>query len=87
MDEHADTISDSSKQVDASNKPITETIEKENTPFRKSAHFAEVTIMTHKNASKGQEKKRRKFARLMFHLTEIRNVRLRNALDVDLKIT
>ena len=24
-DEHADTISDSSKQVDASNKPITET--------------------------------------------------------------
>ena len=29
----------------------------------------------------------RKLARLMFHLTEIWNVRLGNALDLDLKIT
>ena len=39
------------------------------------------------NVSKGLERKRRKLARLMFHLTEIRNIRLGNALDVDLKIT
>ena len=39
------------------------------------------------NASKGQERKRRKLTRLMFHLTEIGNVRLGNALDMDLKIT
>ena len=37
--------------------------------------------------SKGLERKRRKLARLMFHLTEIRNVRLGKDLDVDLKIT
>ena len=62
-------------------------IVKEQFIFRQSAHFVEVTIMLRKNASKGQERKRRKLAQLMFHLTEIRNVRLGNALDVDLKIT
>ena len=36
---------------------------------------------------KGLERKRRNLARLMFHLTEIRNVRLGNALDVNLMIT
>ena len=37
--------------------------------------------------SKRLDRKRRKLARLMFHLTGIRNARLGNALDVDLKIT
>ena len=42
--------------------------------FRQSAHFVEVIIILRKNVSKGLERKRRKLARLMFHLTEIRNV-------------
>ena len=37
--------------------------------------------------SKGLDKKRIKLARLLFHLTKIRNVRLGNAIDVDLKTT
>ena len=40
-----------------------------------------------KNVSKILDRKRRKLARLMFHLTEIRNVRLGNYLDVYLNIT
>ena len=60
---------------------------REHTLFRQSAHFVEVIIIVRKNVSKGLERKRRKLARLMFHLTEIRNVRLGNDLDVDLKIT
>ena len=42
-------------------------------------HYAE-------NVSKGLVTKRKKLARFMFRLTGIRNVRLGNALDVDLKI-
>ena len=59
----------------------------EHTLFRLSAHFVEVIIILRKNVSKGLERKKRKLARLMFHLAGIRNVRLGNALDVDLKIT
>ena len=62
-------------------------IVREHTLFRKSARSVEVIIILRKNVSKGLERKRRKLARLMFHLTEIRNVRLGNALDVDLNIT
>ena len=62
-------------------------IVREHTLFRQSAHFVDVIIILWDLFSKGLERKRRKLARLMFHLTEIRNVRLRNALDVDLKIT
>ena len=62
-------------------------IMREHTLFSKSAHFVEVIIILRKNASKGLERKRRKLARLMFHLTEIRNVRLGTALDVDLRFT
>ena len=39
------------------------------------------------NVSKGLYRKRRNLARLMFHQTVIWNVRLRNAVDVYLKIT
>ena len=39
-----------------------------------------------KNVSKGLERKRRNLTRLMFHLTEIRNVRIRNALNVNMNI-
>ena len=45
-----------------------------------------ITILQ-KNVSIGLKNKRRNLAQLMFHLTKIRNVRLGNALDVDLKIT
>ena len=38
------------------------------------------------NISKRLERKRRKLARLVLHLTKIRIVQLRNALDADLKI-
>ena len=55
--------------------------------FRQSAHFVEAIIILRENISKGLDRKRRKLARLMFHITEIRNVRLKNALDVDLNIT
>ena len=54
---------------------------------RQSAHFVEVRIILRKNVSKGLDRKSRKLARLVFHLTEIQNVRLGNAIDVDLKIT
>ena len=39
------------------------------------------------NASKGRERKRRRLAWLMFHPIEIQNIRLGNALDVDMNIT
>ena len=60
---------------------------REHTLFRQSEHFVEVIIILRKNISKGLERKRRNLARLMFHLTGIWNIRLGNALDVDLKIT
>ena len=55
--------------------------------FIQNAHFVEVTIILRKNASKGEGKKRRNLAQLMFHPTDIWNACLRNALDVYLKIT
>ena len=61
-------------------------IVKEHMIFRKSAHFVEVLITLQKNASKGEERKRKNLARLMFQKIVKRNVRLGNALDVDLKI-
>ena len=61
-------------------------IAKKHIMFRKSAHFVEVTIILQKNASKDKKKKRIKIARLIFYITEIRNVRLVNDLDVDLNI-
>ena len=60
---------------------------KEHMLFRQSAHFVEVIIILRKNVSKVLERKRGKLARLMFHITGIRNVRLGNDLDMDLKIT
>ena len=44
-----------------------------------------ITILPEKN-SKGSDRKRKNLARLVFHLTEIQNVRLGNVIDVDLKI-
>ena len=38
------------------------------------------------NVSNGSDRKRKKLARLVFHLTGIRNVRIGNVMDVDLKI-
>ena len=55
--------------------------------LRQSAHFVQVIIILRKNVLKGLDRKREKLARLMFHLKEIWNVHLGNALDVDLKIT
>ena len=55
--------------------------------FRKYALFVKVLTILQKNVSKGLDRKKKKLARLMFHLTEIWNVRLRNDLDVDLNIT
>ena len=60
---------------------------KEQTLLRKSALFVEVLITLQKNVSKGLERKRRKLARLMFWTIDKRNIRLGNALDVDLNIT
>ena len=62
-------------------------IVREHILFIQSAHFEEVIIIMRKNVSKGLERKRRKLAQLMVCLTEIRNDRLGNALDVDLDIT
>ena len=62
-------------------------IVKDHMLFRKSAHFVEVIITLQKNVSKGQERKRKKLARLMFDTIDKWNVRLGNSLDVDLKIT
>ena len=62
-------------------------ITREHTLSRQSAHFLEVIIILRKNVSKGLDRKRRKLARLIFHITGICNVRLGNALDVDLNIT
>ena len=53
--------------------------------FNQSEHFVEVIIILRKNVSKGSDRKRKKLARLVFHLTEIRNVRLGNVIGVDLK--
>ena len=39
------------------------------------------------NVSKISDRKRKKLARLVFHLTEIQNVCLGNPIDVDMKIT
>ena len=55
--------------------------------FKKSAHFVEVLLTIQNNVSKGQERKIKKLAQLMFHPIDKWNVRLRNGLDVDLKIT
>ena len=54
---------------------------------RQSAHFVDLKTILRKKGLKGSDRKNKKLARLVFHLTEIRNVRLRNAIDVDLKIT
>ena len=62
-------------------------IMRERTMFRQSAHFVEIIIIMRKNNSIVLDRKRRKLARLMLHRTVIQNVRLGNALDVDLKIT
>ena len=52
-----------------------------------SAHFVELITILWKKNSKGLDRKRRKLARLVIRLTDIRNVRLVNAIDVDLDIT
>ena len=57
-----------------------------NTLSRQSAHFVDLITIMSKNVSKVSDRKRRKLARLVFHLTGIRNVRLVNIMDVDLKI-
>ena len=55
--------------------------EKEHTLSRQSANFVDLITILRKDVLKGLDRKRRKLARLMFHLTDIRNVRLGNALD------
>ena len=52
----------------------------------KIAHFVDVQITFQKNVLKGYERKRKKLVRLMFRTIDKQNVRLKNALDVDLKI-
>ena len=49
---------------------------------RQSAQFVDLITILRKNVSKGSDRRRKKLARLVFHLTEIRNVRLGNAIDV-----
>ena len=56
------------------------------TMSRQSVNFVDLITILRENVSKGLDKKRRKLAWFVFHLTEIRNV-LVNAIDVDLKIT
>ena len=53
---------------------------------RQKAYFVDLITILRKNVSKLLERKRKNLARLVFRLTEIRNVRLVNAIDVDLKI-
>ena len=55
--------------------------------FQKKCSFCGLNNHSAEKISKGLYRKRRKLARLMFHRTGIRNVRLVNALDVDLNIT
>ena len=55
--------------------------------FRQIAHFVEVLLTLQKNVSKEQESKRKKLVRLMFQTIHEGNIRLGNALDVDLRIT
>ena len=62
-------------------------IMREHTLYRQSENVVDLIIIPRKNVSKGLDRKGRKLARLMFHLTGIWNVRLGNALYVDLKIT
>ena len=54
---------------------------------QKKCTFCGGTNHSAENASKEQERKRKNLARLMFRTIDERNVRLVNALDVDLKIT
>ena len=62
-------------------------IVKELTLSRQSPHFVDLITILKKKVSKRSDRKRKKLAWLVFHPTEIRNVRLVNAMDVDLKIT
>ena len=55
--------------------------------FKQSAHVVEALINIQSNASKEKEREKKKLVRLMFHPIDKWNVRLGNALDVDLKIT
>ena len=55
--------------------------------FKQSAYFVEVLISLHNNVSKGLERKGKKLTRLMLHPIDKWNVRLGNALDMDLNIT
>ena len=59
---------------------------KKQTLPRQSAHIVDFLTILWKNVSKGSERKRRKLARLVLHLTKIRIVQHGNALDADLKI-
>ena len=62
-------------------------IVKEHMLLNESAHFCGVIITLRKNVSNGEESKSKKLARLMLHSIDKWNVRLGNALDVDLNIT
>ena len=53
----------------------------------KKCTFVDLITILRKNASKELDRKMGKLAQLVFYLTEIWDVRLGNALDVDLKIT
>ena len=60
---------------------------REHNLFRQGAHFLDLITIQRKNVSKRSDRKGKKIARLVFHLTEIRNVRLGNVIYADLKIT
>ena len=53
---------------------------------RQSAHIVDLLTILWKNVSKRPERKRRKLALLVLHLTKIRIVHFGNTLDADLKI-
>ena len=51
-----------------------------------SALFVEVPTILQKNASKQSERKMKNLVRLVIRKTDVRNIRLGNVFDADLKI-
>ena len=62
-------------------------IVREQTLFRQSALFVEVIITLQKNVSKRSGSKSKKLVRIVLMTVDEQNRHLKNALDVDLKIT
>ena len=64
---------------------LVDTMRRQTLP-RQCAHIVDLITILWKNVSNRSERKRRKLARLVLHLTKIRIVQLGNPLDTDLKI-